>query len=110
MYVAGNLVSNAVRAMRSSAGRRLEVRGEASGGFVVLRLTDTGCGIAEADRERLFTLGGTTKEGEGGTGLYRSVQLLRSLGGRLDLERSEPGKGSTFVLHLRRKARPAPGA
>jgi signal transduction histidine kinase len=110
LYVVGNLVSNAVRAMRSSAARRLGVSGETSGGFVVLRFTDTGCGIAAADRERLFTLGGTTKEGEGGTGLYRSVQLLKSLGGRLDLERSEPGKGSTFVLHLRRKARPAPGA
>jgi signal transduction histidine kinase len=108
MYVAGNLVSNAVRAMRSSAGRRLEVRGEASGGFVVLRFTDTGCGISEADRERLFTLGGTTKEGEGGTGLYRSVQLLKSLGGRLEVERTEPGKGSVFVLRLRRRRRPAP--
>lgn len=110
LYVVGNLVSNAARAMRSSATRRLEVRGELSGGFVELRFADTGCGIAEADRERLFTLGGTTKEGEGGTGLYRSVQLLKALGGRLELDRTDPGNGSTFVLRLRRKRRPRAAA
>jgi signal transduction histidine kinase len=35
-----------------------------------------------------------------GLGLYVSRGLARQMGGSLDLERSQPGEGSTFVLGL----------
>ncbi len=106
-FIVSNLVSNAARAMKDAAVKRLAVRGETKGGFVLLRFTDAGCGIPEGDRDRMFDLGETTKEGEGGTGLYRSREALRPLGGTIELEWSEVGKGSTFVVRMRRKTRPA---
>jgi signal transduction histidine kinase len=106
-FLVSNLVSNAARGMRDSATRRLTVRGESKSGFVVLRFADTGCGIPEADRERIFGLGETSKEGEGGTGLFVSRKSLERLGGAVELEWSEVGKGSTFVVRMRRRTRPA---
>lgn len=106
-FIVSNLVSNAVRAMGDCPERRLTIHGETKSGFVALRFTDSGRGVPEADRERLFVLGETSKEGEGGTGLYRSRESLKPLGGTVELERSDVGKGSTFVVRIRRKTRPA---
>jgi signal transduction histidine kinase len=106
-FLVSNLMSNAARAMKDSAAPRLVIRGESKSGFIVLRFADTGCGIREADRERVFALGETSKEGEGGTGLYVSRKSLERLGGTIELESSEVGKGSTFVVRLRRKTRAA---
>jgi signal transduction histidine kinase len=72
-------------------------------GWVVLRVTDTGPGIAPEDQERIFhefeqVAGVTAREGTG-LGLPISRKLARLLGGELLVE-SAPGYGSTFVLRL----------
>lgn len=46
--------------------------------------------------------GGGAPAGEGGYGLYRSREILARFGGRLVVERSAPGEGSTFLLEVKK--------
>lgn len=70
------------------------------------RVSDTGIGIPEDRQEELFQVfsqidSSMTRKREGtGLGLALSKRLAESLGGDLVLERSEVGKGSTFLLSV----------
>lgn len=66
---------------------------------VLLEITDTGQGIDESTKAKLFQPFFTTKEPEKGTGLgLASVQrLMLKMGGSIEVE-SELGKGTTFRL------------
>jgi signal transduction histidine kinase len=77
----------------------------AVGGGVSVEVSDTGIGIPEADRERLFErffrsqavlerhIPGT------GLGLYISKAIVDAHGGRIAV-RSQPGAGTTFLVEL----------
>jgi len=70
-------------------------------GSVRLTVADSGPGIADSERERLFEAfeqGGLASDGLG-LGLHISRSLATRLGGQLML-RSTPGKGSEFTLEL----------
>jgi PAS domain S-box-containing protein len=71
------------------------------GAYVVIEITDTGTGIPPEIVDRIFEPFFTTKELGKGTGLGLSTVLgiVRSHGGTVNV-RSEPGKGSTFIIHL----------
>ena len=68
---------------------------------VLVCIEDTGAGIAPEHLERLFKPFFTTKEPGLGTGLGLSIchNLVTRFEGRLEVQ-SEPGKGSSFVVHL----------
>ncbi len=79
-----------------------------AGDYVTLTVTDNGCGMAEAVRERLFEPYFTTKaEGAGtGLGLAQVYGVLRQAGGFVDVE-SAPGQGTTMTMAFPRLQEPA---
>lgn len=100
--VLGNLLSNAIK-FTGTGGVTIGIdRGPVE---VKVTVADTGPGIAEADRPRLFRRFSQLEPGEGvlaqGTGLGLAIAsgLAEAMGGRIELE-SEPGRGSAFTLVL----------
>jgi len=99
-----NFLSNAVKFTPQRG--RIEIRANMlNGNTVRIAVTDTGCGIAEADREKIFEKfrqvdGSITRETAGsGLGLTISKELAVMLAGSIGLE-SEIGRGSTFWLDI----------
>jgi two-component system sensor histidine kinase BarA len=104
-----NLLSNAIKF--TPEGGRVTLSAHAEGRYVVVAVADTGIGIAEEDREKIFEKfrqAGVPGQGDGvlvrehqGTGLGLSIvrELTKLLGGDLHLE-SCPGQGSTFTIRL----------
>ena len=103
--VLSNLVGNAVK-FTETGSVVLSVRpGDESADSVRFEVADTGPGIEPAALQRIFDFfqqadnSITRTHGGSGLGLALSRQLVRGMGGRLDVS-SEPGKGSTFGFTL----------
>jgi len=105
-----NLVGNAVDACRDGAGggtdRRVVVRTlPVPGGGVEYQVADTGCGMDDDVRLRLFQSFFSTKGTEGtGIGLMVTRRIVDQHQGVIEV-RSEKGRGSTFTIRLPGKAR-----
>ncbi len=99
-----NLVVNAVQAMPD--GGRLVIRTAVDGQEAVLAVTDTGGGMDETTRKRMFVPFFTTKDVNEGTGLGLAVVhgIVSSHGGTIRVE-SEPGRGTTVEIRLPFSAR-----
>jgi CheY-like chemotaxis protein len=78
-----------------------EHSGMAPGRFVKLAVSDTGCGISQSDMERIFDPFFTTKPQGEGTGMGLSVVhgIVKNMQGMITV-RSEPGRGTEFVIYL----------
>lgn len=97
-----NLVSNAIKFTEAGA---VSIRAQVEDGSFVVAVTDTGVGIAEEDRERIFEefqqvdSSSTRKKGGTGLGLAIARRIVELHGGRIWVE-SAPGRGSTFAFTL----------
>lgn len=80
---------------------------------VVVRVRDEGEGIYEEDQPKIFakfvraSRSLTTAVRGTGLGLYICRRYIDAMGGRIWLERSTPGEGSTFAFYLPRIDAPA---
>jgi CheY-like chemotaxis protein len=104
-----NLVVNARDAMPQ--GGRLIIETANVGQVVMLAVSDTGCGMDNETRARLFEPYFTTKEpGRGtGVGLATVYDVVTHLGGQISVM-SDAGAGSTFKIYLPRISETAPMA
>lgn len=101
------LISNAVKAM--PYGGQLEIGSRlGSKDQVEIWFSDTGVGISDAHREKVFDLFFTTHEDNLGFGLWWVKTFLLQQGGTIVLER-KVGPGVKFIIRLpvRQKAQPA---
>jgi two-component system sensor histidine kinase SenX3 len=99
-----NLLNNALTYADHPPTIRMAARQE--GQQVSLTVVDDGIGISPEDQRRIFQrfIRGTDRmvaEKPGtGLGLYLSRGLAEQMGGSLQLQSSQTGKGSTFILRL----------
>ena len=92
-----NIVINGQQAMPD--GGVLCIATETEDGHVVIKVSDTGGGIAPEDRERILRPFFSTKAGGNGLGLSITQRIIGEHGGSLSFE-SEPGDGTTFTIRL----------
>jgi len=96
-----NLIDNAAEAMQGSLLRVLGVKSSLSedGGSVEVVVSDTGHGLTEEIRERLFLPFHSTKQRGTGLGLSIAAKIVQEHGGSLRAEANSP-KGARFLLRL----------
>jgi signal transduction histidine kinase len=97
--VVRNLMTNAIKYGRGTVRVRLGLHQDR----IRLSVTDNGPGIPEIHRERVFSPYVRLDNGGSGLGLGLAIvkDIVSAAGGRIDLA-SEPGRGSTFSVELRR--------
>ena len=95
-----NLVLNAVQAMPAGGTIELSTRPDEERSTAIIEVADTGVGMPERVRRRIFEALYTTK-GSSGTGMGLAVAhgIVQEHGGRIEVE-SAPGRGSRFRVLL----------
>ncbi len=102
--VIGNLIDNAFEAMNDmsyDSQKELLFGMYSKPGALLITTDDTGSGIAEADLDRIFENGFSTKGVGRGTGLYQVKSLVKNAGGNITVE-SQEGIGTSFTVSFKK--------
>lgn len=95
-----NLVLNAIEAMEGTGGeRRIVIGVRAINGSVEISVGDTGPGVAEEERDKIFDPFYTTKSSGGGLGLSTVQSIVLHHHGSVDV-RNRPTGGALFTVRL----------
>jgi len=110
-----NLLVNASHAIRDAIGEGTGKRGtirvstRRDGEWIEIRVADTGTGVPEGVRKKIFDQFFTTKPVGRGTGLGLTIAravVVEKHGGTIDFE-TEIGRGTTFIVRLPVSGAPA---
>ena len=96
-----NLFTNAIAAMTREGQLTVRIEPEAEAEAVRVFISDTGSGISEEDREKVFDPFFTRKDKGTGLGLAIVMNIIRKHGGDISLV-SEEGMGTVFEITLPR--------
>lgn len=97
----GNLIDNAAEAMQSSLLRELRITTcLLENGMVELTIADTGSGLTDEMRERLFLPYFSTKQRGTGLGLAIAGKIIQEHQGTIRAEKNVPA-GAKFIIELR---------
>jgi signal transduction histidine kinase len=69
--------------------------------FIIIDFHDNGCGIPEDIKNKIFGKGFSTHNG-GGFGLYYAKETLAKYGGRIFIQQTSVGKGTTIRVLLKK--------
>lgn len=100
-WVIENLLKNALDAMEGKGAITVDILQERNA--VVIDVTDTGKGISKQHVTKVFKPGFTTKKRGWGLGLSLSKRIIEQYHkGHLSVKYSEPGRGTTFRIVLKK--------
>lgn len=96
-----NLILNAIESMDESRRKILKIKSEVDKDAtnISVYIQDTGCGITEESRDKIFTPYFTGKPYGTGIGLEVVKSIIERHNGEIDV-RSEVGEGSIFMVRL----------
>ena len=94
-----NLGLNALQAMPDGGSLEFRIEIDNKNEFITIKVKDTGCGISDDVRKKMFNSFYTTKQTGSGIGLYITQSIIKSHKGKINVE-SEIGKGTTFAFSL----------
>lgn len=100
--ITGNLIDNALDSMNKDTSKNekeLSLGIYTRPGELLIIVKDTGTGIPDEIKEKIFENGFSTKGQGRGIGLYHTKQLVSSLGGTITVE-SQVGTGTCFMVNL----------
>ena len=99
--ILGNLIDNSFDALENSDEKLVEVHTayNEQRQQLEIKVTDSGSGISEAEKELLFEKGFSTKQDDRGYGLFLIRQSVESLNGEMDISSIE-GLGTSFQIIL----------
>jgi nitrogen fixation/metabolism regulation signal transduction histidine kinase len=97
----GNLIDNAAEAMQQSLLRELRITTALlPSGMIELTVSDTGSGLTDQMRERLFLPYFSTKQRGTGLGLTIAAKIVQEQQGTIRAEKNHP-VGARFIIELR---------
>ena len=104
--ITGNLIDNAIDEMNKvssqkgyDAVKELTLGVYTKPDSLLITVKDTGGGIPEEIREKIFEQGFSTKGDGRGIGLFHTRQLVQSMGGKISFE-TEEGRGTCFMVRI----------
>ncbi|CAH2212118.1 ATP-binding protein [Tepidibacter aestuarii] len=100
LTIIGNLLDNAMEAIvRKGEDGEVYFRIEDVDDFIEIEVHDNGIGIEDENIERIFRRGFTTKEGEGGIGLFLVKKSINQLNGELLID-SKYKEGTSILVRI----------
>ena len=95
------LIHNAIYSMKGKNEKEIFIKIKVGEKKIFVDIGDTGSGIKKENIDKIFDLEYSTKK-EGGFGLYHTRVTLNKYMGKIKVTQSEPGKGTTMRMEIKR--------